>query len=216
MGLHNPFGHLKHKLWPKEGRKVKLAIWLPTIKSWKSPWFPYVQVVCHIPLEIYWQRIQFCFKPHLNWRFAHKVMGPRSHRSPNSENFGIPIWESQDKMTFGCWSRWLGTKYTIMKKVVASPKSWPWWVLWICVCSWLIRALKCSNYARTNLLLSWCRSIWIIELLFNLPSLIPKLQDALLPSKCCELRSAPQLFLLPLSSPLDSQLLPSRSLGVCH
>jgi hypothetical protein len=26
MSLHDPFGHLKHKLWPKEGLGVKLAI----------------------------------------------------------------------------------------------------------------------------------------------------------------------------------------------
>jgi hypothetical protein len=26
MGLHDPFGHFKHKLWPKEGPKVKLPI----------------------------------------------------------------------------------------------------------------------------------------------------------------------------------------------
>jgi hypothetical protein len=29
MGLHGPFGYLKHKLWPKEGRGV--------IKSWETP-----------------------------------------------------------------------------------------------------------------------------------------------------------------------------------
>jgi hypothetical protein len=33
MGLHNPFGHLKHKLWPKERSIIKLAIWLSTTKS---------------------------------------------------------------------------------------------------------------------------------------------------------------------------------------
>jgi len=27
MGSHDPFGHLKHKLWPKEGLGVKLQIW---------------------------------------------------------------------------------------------------------------------------------------------------------------------------------------------
>ncbi len=32
MGLHDPFGHLKHKLWPKKRSRVKLAIWLPTTK----------------------------------------------------------------------------------------------------------------------------------------------------------------------------------------
>ncbi len=26
MGSHDPFGHMKHKLWPKEGPVVKLAI----------------------------------------------------------------------------------------------------------------------------------------------------------------------------------------------
>ncbi len=31
MALHEPFGHLKHKLWSKEGSGV--AIWLPTTKS---------------------------------------------------------------------------------------------------------------------------------------------------------------------------------------
>ncbi len=33
MGSHDPFGHLKHKLWPKERSRVKLAVWLPTTKS---------------------------------------------------------------------------------------------------------------------------------------------------------------------------------------
>jgi hypothetical protein len=36
MGSHCPFGHLKHKLLPKEGSGVKLAIWLPTTKSWEN------------------------------------------------------------------------------------------------------------------------------------------------------------------------------------
>jgi hypothetical protein len=42
MGLHDPFKHLKHKLWPKEGPEIKLAIWLPTTKSRESPQFPCV------------------------------------------------------------------------------------------------------------------------------------------------------------------------------
>jgi hypothetical protein len=39
MNLHDPFGFLKHKLWPKERSKVKLLIWLLTTKSQESPWF---------------------------------------------------------------------------------------------------------------------------------------------------------------------------------
>jgi hypothetical protein len=50
-GSHDPFGHFKHKLWPKEGLGVKLAICILTTKSCESPRFPYVQVVCNIPLE---------------------------------------------------------------------------------------------------------------------------------------------------------------------
>jgi hypothetical protein len=26
IGLHDPFGHLKHKLWPKERSRVKLVV----------------------------------------------------------------------------------------------------------------------------------------------------------------------------------------------
>jgi hypothetical protein len=65
---------------------------------------------------------------------------------------------------------WLGTKYTIRGKVVASPKSRPWWILWIRDCVWFVRAPKYFNYAPTNLLFGLCRFVWVIELLVNLPS----------------------------------------------
>ncbi len=52
---------------------------------------------------------------------------------------------------------------------MASPKFEPW-VLWICVCPWLIHAPKRCNYPLTNLLFGLCKSVWIIELLVNLPS----------------------------------------------
>jgi len=51
MGLYDPFEYIKHKLWPKEGSGVKLAIRLLTTKSQESPQFPYIQVACHISLE---------------------------------------------------------------------------------------------------------------------------------------------------------------------
>jgi hypothetical protein len=108
---------------------------------------------------------------------------------------------------------WLSTEYTIKGKVVASPKSELWWVLWVCVCSWFVRAPKCSNYTLTNLLFSLCKFVWVSELLVNLPSPILELEHAFLFSKCYEPRSMPQFFFLLLSSPLDSQLSPSMSLG---
>jgi len=83
MGLHHPFGHLKHKLWPKERLGVKLAVWLPTTKSQELTQFPCVQVACNILLESSRWELQLCFRPHLNRRSAHKVIEPQSRESPN-------------------------------------------------------------------------------------------------------------------------------------
>jgi len=111
---------------------------------------------------------------------------------------------------------WPGTKYIIRGKVMASPKFGPWWVLWIRVCSWLVRALKCYNYTLTNLLFSFCKSVSVSELLVNLPNPISELHHTFLPPKCYKLGNAPQLVLLPLSSLSDSQMNPSRNLKVRH
>jgi hypothetical protein len=114
MGSHDPFGHLKHKLWPKERSGVKLAIWLPTTKNQESPRFLCVQVACNISLKSSWQGLQLFFRPHCNQRFACKVMGPQSRGSPNLGVLGQnAIW---------MWALWRGTKYTIRGKVVASPQ----------------------------------------------------------------------------------------------
>jgi hypothetical protein len=94
MGFYDPFGHLKHKLWPKARPGVKLVVWLPTTKSLESTQFPCVQVACNISLKSSWWGLQLCFRLHLNRRSARKVMGPQSRRIPNFGNFGTPIWES--------------------------------------------------------------------------------------------------------------------------
>jgi hypothetical protein len=105
MSSHDPFGHLKHKLWPKEGLGVKLAVWLSTTKSQESTRFPCVQVLCNMPLKRYWQGLQLWFRSHLNQRSAHKVMKPQSCGSPNVGKFRTPKWESPDKKSFGCGPR---------------------------------------------------------------------------------------------------------------
>jgi hypothetical protein len=56
-------------------------------------------------LESAQQGLQRCFKHHFNRRFAHKVMWPQSRESPNFGNFKTLIWESWDKMPFGCGTR---------------------------------------------------------------------------------------------------------------
>jgi len=37
LASHDPFGHLQHKLWQKEGLGVKLSVWLPTLKVGNRP-----------------------------------------------------------------------------------------------------------------------------------------------------------------------------------
>jgi hypothetical protein len=94
MGSHDPFGHLKHKLWPKEGSRVKLAIWLPTTKSLESPRFPYMQVTWNIPLESSWQGLKLCFRPDLNRR---SKVAPQSCKNPNSRYFEPPFGSFETK-----------------------------------------------------------------------------------------------------------------------
>jgi hypothetical protein len=51
VGLHEPFGHLEHKLWPKEKPKVKLIIWLSTTKSWGD------SLVCRWCVTYHWKAL---------------------------------------------------------------------------------------------------------------------------------------------------------------
>jgi hypothetical protein len=87
MGLHDMFGYLKYKLWPKEGSEVKLPIWLSTTKSWDSPWFICVKVAYFISIE----------------GLQKKLWASKVARVPILGISGLPTWEPRDKMTFGCW-----------------------------------------------------------------------------------------------------------------
>jgi hypothetical protein len=90
MASHEPFGHLQHNLWKKEGPGVKLTIWLPTTKSQESTQPRYVQVKCDTPLESSQRELKFFFRPHPNQRSEQKVMNSQSPKSPNWDSFRIP------------------------------------------------------------------------------------------------------------------------------
>jgi len=128
MGSHCSFGHLRHKLWPKERSRVKLSIWLPTKKSQKSTQFTWLQKACNIPLKNSRRELQLCFKSHLDLRSARKVIGGQSRRSPNWCDFKTPTREFRERKDIWMWAPWPVTEYTIRGKVVASPKSGLWWV----------------------------------------------------------------------------------------
>ncbi len=85
--------------------------------------------------------------------WAYKVVGVLAMRI-SGLHLGIPrqkaIW---------MWPLWRAAKYTIRGKVVASPKSEPWWVLCVRVAYGSSYHQKCSNYALTTP----CWFVWIIE-----------------------------------------------------
>jgi len=99
--LHDPFGHFKHKLWPKEGPRIKLAIWLPTTKNQESPQFPWVRVECDILLKSFQQRLQLCFKPHLNRMSSRKIMGPKIAIVLVVGILGLPLGSPETKWHLG-------------------------------------------------------------------------------------------------------------------
>jgi len=60
---------------------------------------------------------------------------------------------------------WPSIENNIEGKVMVSPKSGPWWVLWVCVCVSFVRAPKVLQLCTNQLVIGLCRSMWIIDLL---------------------------------------------------
>jgi hypothetical protein len=100
------------KLWQKEGPGVKLAVWLPTTKSWESTRPRCVQMECGTSLESSQRELQVCFRPHPDPRSEQRVMNSQSPGSPNQDSFKTPPWESRDKKPFEC--EWCGVTQRIL------------------------------------------------------------------------------------------------------
>jgi len=102
MASHEPFGHLKPKLWTKEGPGVKLVVWLPTTKSRESTRFRRLQEDCNMALESSQKELQDCFRPHPIRRSEQEVMDAQIRGSPTRDSFRTSPWESREKVPFGC------------------------------------------------------------------------------------------------------------------
>jgi hypothetical protein len=97
MGSHDPFGHLKHKLWPKERPGIKLAVWLPTIKSQESTRFPCVQVACDMLLESCWWGLQIWLDLVSIGGLHKKLRGAKVARVPMLAISGLPFGSHETK-----------------------------------------------------------------------------------------------------------------------
>jgi hypothetical protein len=154
-------------------------------------------MACDISLKSSQQKLQLCFKPHLDPRFAHKVMVLQSCGSPNLGDFGTPIWESQDKKPFGCGPMERCRVY-YKGEGGGSPQVRAMVSLMCPCCPWFVLAPKVLQLRTNHLVWVLCRLVWVSEAcqLFLVPSRSSNMPLYL--SKCCELRSVPRLLFFPL------------------
>jgi hypothetical protein len=131
MSSHCSFGHLKDKLWPKEGPGVELSgvrrFWLPTTKSRESTRNTWVQRTCDIPLERSRRDLQLFLRWQLDRRSDPKVMTLQSRGSPKLRDFGTPARESQesrDKKSIWMPPPRRVAEYTIGSEVVPHSQAW--------------------------------------------------------------------------------------------
>jgi hypothetical protein len=98
---------------------------------------------------------------------------------------------------------------------MVSPKSRSWWILWICVCPWFVRAPKVLQLC-TNQLVWFVWFVWIIDLLVTLPSPQPRVPTRPSTPKVLWVREHTPIHHSSVVFTLDSHLSLSRSLGVHH
>jgi len=211
MGLHHPFGHLKHKLWPKEGSGVKLVVWLPITESRESTQFACVQVACNIPLKSSRRGLLLWFRAHLHWRSAcKKLWHPKVTRVLTLAISGLPL-------------RSLGTKSHLDVGPMGSHKvyykgegvGFPQVRAMVNLVSlnrlWFVLAPKVFQLCINHLVLVLCKPVWVSETcqFFLIPS--RSFNTPLYLSKMLRVRKRVWFFALSLFSIWDSYLNPSKS-----
>ncbi len=171
MGSHCSFGHLKHKLWPKERPGVELPgvcqFWLPTTKSRESTRNTWLQTTRDIPLEISGRELQLCFIPHFDPRSARKVMGLQSPGSPAGRDFGTPgtpipgVPGEKSHLDVGpvkshrVYYKGEGGGFPQVRAVVSL----------VCpCCPWLVLAPKVLQLCTNHFVMVVCRPVWVNKL----------------------------------------------------
>jgi hypothetical protein len=142
MASHEPFGHLQHKLWSKEGPGVKLTIWLLTTKSWEST----RPRVCRWSATHRWKALEESYKFALDLilirRLSRELWAPKVSGVQTGTTLGLLLGVPGIK---AIWMRVRrsNAENTIWGKVVACPESGPWWMKWVRVNSDLSQHQRC-------------------------------------------------------------------------
>ncbi len=84
--------------------------------------------------------------PHIFGKLSTRAITKR-YGPPKSQESQFKKFQDSNLRVLGqndIWvlAPWPNIDNTIRGKVVVSPKFGPWWILWICVCSWLLHAPK--------------------------------------------------------------------------
>ncbi len=147
--------------------------------------------------------VTYCWKAlEKGYNFALGLHTSKVPRIPILGISGLPTWEFSNLGVLRQNDIWMQpscliTNNTIRGKVVASPSSGHDESCESVYARGLFMHKKCPNYALTNLFFCLCKFMWIIDLLVTCPSPRPGAPTHLLPPKCCELKSVPQLFFFP-------------------
>jgi hypothetical protein len=167
MGLHCSFGHLKHKLWPKEGSGVELPgvrqFWFPTTRSRESTRNTWLQMTCHIPLESSRWELQLCFRLHRDQSSAQEVMRPQSPGSPSWQDFGSPAGVPGEKSHLDVGSV---ESHRVYYKGEGGGFPQVWAVVsLVCLCYlWLVLAPKVLQLCTNHFVWVVCRPVWVNKL----------------------------------------------------
>ncbi len=125
MGSHFPFGHLKHKLWPKKGRESNWQFDSRPLKVENRPDF----LACRWRATYCWKDFNEGYNFSLDLisiRGLHaKLWGPKVVKVPTLAISGLPLGSLETKSHLDVGP--MGNHRIYLRgKVVASPKSGPW------------------------------------------------------------------------------------------
>jgi len=210
MGLHRSFGHLKHKLWPKEGPGVKLAIWLLTTKSWESTWSLAWRWCATYRWKVLNKGYSFASDLIYIGGLLAKLCGLKVVGVPTLAISGLPLGSLGTKSHLDVGH--VGSHIVYYKGEGGGfPQVWAVVSLVCSNCPWLVLALKVPQPCINHFVLVLCRSVWVVEAcqLFLVPSRnsnMPLLPPQVLRARECA--PTPYSFVV---FCFDSHLSPSRS-----
>jgi hypothetical protein len=161
MASHWSFGHLQPKLWAKEGPGVKLAVWLPTIKSRESTRSRRALGECDTGKLS--KRATSLVQTSSRSEVGSAMMS-RSPGSPKPGQFRDSTLGVPGQTTTWVWAQRSNAENTIGWMVVTPPESGPWCVMWVRVSPWLVPTPDACKMSSNQLVLvldagSWPNSL---------------------------------------------------------